>query len=137
MKRNVAAKDGDDVFVCKTNTSYGRAWTAAFASLGLIPFAYIVSLLTFYYRAAQILGYAPSYDLPDPGTLPIYRHYSPVINLTAETWLYALVAWIMLTVIYLIVKRRKASLRLLVGSGIGHCLATLLFLSGIMEWYFD
>jgi hypothetical protein len=114
-----------------------KLWKSIFILLGIIPFGFIFSLLTFYFHAGYILGRLPIYDKPDPKFLSIYNLYAPWIDITGEVWLISLFIWLFIMVIYLIINRKSTSWKLLLYSSIGYIIAILLFLSGIMEWYSD
>jgi len=105
--------------------------------LGITPLFYIVSILTFYFHARSILGRFPSYDNPDPGKLPIYRTYYWVIDWSFEIWVIGFLAWLVFSVLLLIMKREKASIRAIVLSSIGHIIAIFITLGPIFEWFVD
>jgi hypothetical protein len=111
-------------------------WKIFFYILGILPWTFMVSLMTFYIKAGQILGHSPIYNYPDPSELHIYKEYSPYVNLTSEIWLYSLVGWFVFTIIYFIV-RKRIELTPIIISGIGQLLGILFIFSGIFEWYVD
>ena len=104
---------------------------------GLLPFGFIISLMTFYFHASKILGRFPRYNQPDPKELDIYKHYSGFINSSCIIWIFSLLALIIMVTAYLIVKRRTINWRLIGLSLIGHLIAIILFFSVIMEWFID
>ncbi|HET6559636.1 MAG TPA: hypothetical protein VFG54_20090 [Prolixibacteraceae bacterium] len=114
-----------------------KYWKISFYGLGVIPFGFIISLLTFYFQAGRILGYLPRYNLPDPKELALYSVYSPIIDLTGLIWVYSLALWLIAISVYLIVKKEQINWRSIFISTIGHIAAISLFFSGIMEWYAD
>ena len=114
-----------------------KIWKALFYFLAIIPLAFIVLLMAFYFNAAQVHGHTPSYNNPDPKELDIYKAYAPYIDWTAEAFLYSLLVWFALTIIYLITMRRRIEWTPLIISGTGHVFGLLLLLSGIFEWYID
>ena len=114
-----------------------KIWKTIFYFLGVIPWTFIVSLMTFYFKAGQVLGHAPKYSNPDPKELDIYKYYAPYINWTAGIWLCSIVVWFILTIIYLIIMRKRIEWTPIIISGTGQFFAILLLLSGIFEWYID
>lgn len=114
-----------------------RIWKTLFYFLSILPWTFIASLLTFYFKAGQLLGHAPSYNNPDPKELDIYKVYAPYVYVTAEMWLCSLLVWFALVIIYLIIMRKRIEWTPVVMSGIGQTFGILLFLSGINEWFID
>lgn len=114
-----------------------KIWKSIYYILGVIPWTFIVSLLTFYFKAGQVLGHTPSYNNPDPKELVIYKVYAPYIDWTLEIWLYSFVVWLLLTTIYFISRRKRIEWSPIIISGIGQILVIFLLLSGIFEWYVD
>jgi len=104
---------------------------------GIIPFGFIISILSFYFHAANVLGYYPTWDHPDPKELSIYDSYHAIINPAAEIWLIDMVGWILLCVTLIIMTRHKIYWRTIMLSSIGHIIAVLILFSGILEWYAD
>lgn len=105
--------------------------------LGIAPFSYIISILTFYFHARNILGRFPSYDNPDPGKLPIFRTYDRVIDRTFEIWAISFLVWIVLAIWLLIKTRETVSVRTIKVTSIGHVIAIFITLGPIFEWYID
>jgi hypothetical protein len=103
--------------------------------LGLVPWGFIASLLGFYYRAWQSLGYLPFYD-SDPRENTIALSYQPWITVTAEIWCFSFVIWI-LVLIYTLTSRKKASRGLIMAGAIGHIMAAILLLSGIQGLFHE
>ncbi|MES2617300.1 MAG: hypothetical protein V4613_05445 [Bacteroidota bacterium] len=114
-----------------------KIWKIIFYTLGVIPWSFIVTLMSFYYEAGNILGHAPTYDNPDPGELSIYKNYAPYIDFTAEVWLYSLILWIILCIVYIIAKRKEIQWTPIVISGIGQFWGIRLLFSDIFVWYID
>lgn len=114
-----------------------KYWKISFYGLGIIPFVHLISLLSFYLHAGWILGYLPKYNFPDPKDLALYSVYSPIIYLTGLLWIYSLGFWLLLTTVYLIVKKEQFKWRPIIMSALGHLAAISLFFSGIVEWYAD
>ena len=114
-----------------------KIWKTLFYFLAVIPWTFIVALATFYMKAGQILGHAPTYNNPDPKELEIYIDYAPFVDLTAEVWMYSFFVWFALTMTYVVIFRRRIEWTPLVISGIGHYFGILLLFSGIFEWYID
>jgi hypothetical protein len=112
-------------------------WKIGFVTNGLMPFGFIISLMTFYFHAYRILGRFPSYNQPDPKELDIYKHYSGFIYSFGSVWIISFLALIVMVIIFLVIKPKKADWRLIGLSSIGHFIAIMLFLSGIMEWFAD
>ena len=114
-----------------------KIWRIIFYILAVIPWTFIASLLTFYLTANHVLGYPPTYNNPDPGKLSIYKVYAPYVDWTANIWLYSLVAWFILTIIYLITMRKRIEWLPPFVSGTGQYFGILLLFSRIFEWYID
>ena len=114
-----------------------RNWKVIFYILGTIPWTFIVSLLAFYFNAEKVLGYFPRYAYPDPKSLSIYEDYSPFINWTIGIWIISFLAWLLLVIVYIALKRNNTKWKLIIVSGIGHSCGILLFLSEITNWYLD
>ena len=118
----------------KTKIKY---WNWIIILFGLIPFGFIISILSFYFHAGHILGRFPSYCQPDPTDLTIYATYSPFIDITGGIWVVSLLAWPIVIIAYLFINRKNISWRLIISSVVGQIIAILLFSSKISEWYFD
>lgn len=114
-----------------------KHWKIALYGLGIIPFVFFISLLSFYLHAGWILGYLPKYNLPDPKELALYSVYSPIIDLTGLIWIYSLALWFLLITVYLTVKKEQINWRPIIISTIGNIAAISLFFSKIVEWYAD
>ncbi|TGV00732.1 hypothetical protein [Flavivirga rizhaonensis] len=114
-----------------------KIWNKIFFGLGIIPYCFILPILTFYFHAGKILGHLPSYNQPDPKTLEIYATYSPVVNLTTLTWFYSFVIWLVISIIYLIIFRKNIYWKPLKLSAVGQLIALGIVFSGILEWYID
>ena len=114
-----------------------KIWKTLFYFLAIFPWTFIVSLMTFYFKAVQVLGHAPSYNNPDPGKLDVYKIYAPYIDSTADIWLYSLLVWFTMTIVYLITMRKSTEWTPIIISGIGQIFGILLLFSEISEWYLD
>ncbi len=112
-------------------------WKLLFIVLGIIPFGFIIPLLTLYINACIELGYYPTYNNPASNHLFVYKYYSPIINSSGEMWICSLLIWVLISIIYIIIKRKNIKWKLILFSSIGQVLAIILFLSGIMEWFMD
>lgn len=112
-------------------------WKLLFILNGLIPFGFLISLMTFYFHAAKILGRFPSYNLPDPKELDIYTNYSKLIYAFGNVWIYSFLAMLIMIVVFVPFQRRQTNWKLIGIGSLGHILAVILFVSGIMEWYAD
>lgn len=105
--------------------------------LEILPYGFIVSLLTFYFHAGQILGRLPIASSNDPKNFTIYSSYEPLINVTGNIWLFSFIAWTVVVGLYLFLYRGRISWRPILFSAIGQGLAVILFCSKINEWYVD
>jgi hypothetical protein len=114
-----------------------KIWKTIFYFLAIIPWPFIVSIMTFYFKAGQVLGHGPSYNNPDPKELDIYKVYSPYVDWTAEVWGCSLLVWFALAITYLIIMRKRIEWTPLIISSTGQIFGILLLFSGIMEWYVD
>jgi hypothetical protein len=84
-----------------------KYWKISFYGLGILQILFCVSMLTFYFHAALILGYLPKYNQPDPAELDIYKHYLPIITWSGNVWIVSFLFWFLLTITYLILKRKQ------------------------------
>lgn len=107
-------------------------YLTAASSLG-----YIVSLLTFYFHARNILHRFPTYDNPDPGKLVAYKKFASIIDPALEIWSFCFLIWILLVIIYLGITRNKRSWKHIALSSIAHLVAWAITFSGIFTWYVD
>lgn len=114
-----------------------KIWKILFYILAVIQLPFIVSLLTFYFKARQVLGYAPSYSNPDPKELEIYKIFAPLVEWTAGVWICSLTVWFVLTTIYLFIMRKRIEWTPLIISGTVQFFGIILLFSGIVEWYLD
>ena len=114
-----------------------KIWKSIFYILAVTPWLFIISLMAFYIHAGRILDRPPNYNQPDPKELSIYYDYAPYIDFFASIWICSLMLWVVVSIIYLIVNRKKIEWLPLVMSGRGHFFGFLLLLSGIFEWYVD
>lgn len=114
-----------------------KTWKIFLITSAIIPWPFIISLMTFYFHAGKILGHAPTYDNPDPKELMIYADYEPLINWSATIWLYSFLVWLILIILYLISNRKNIRWKWVLIGGTGHFFAIYLLFSGIFEWYID
>ena len=114
-----------------------KPWKTLFYGLGIIPYVFVLSVMTFYLHAGWMLGQLPRYDHPDPQELGIYSWYSPVIDITSEIWLFSLLAWLIAVIVYVNIRKRKAKWSPVIFSAAGQVTALLLLVSWIMTWYMD
>jgi len=114
-----------------------KYWKHIIICLGLTPFPFIISLLTFYFHAGRLLGHLPLPSINDPKNFPIYSTYDPIINVTANLWLFSFFSWTIVVVLYLYLYNSSNSRRFIIYTAIGHGLAIILFCSIISEWYAD
>jgi hypothetical protein len=114
-----------------------KIWNAVFYAFALFPLSFSISLLSFYFHAASVLGKFPSYGQPDPKELGFYGIYASAIHLSGNVWLFSFIPWLLFTVIYLVVKRKQISWKPLIISAVCQIGAVALFLSGVMEWFAD
>jgi hypothetical protein len=112
-------------------------WKTGFLINGVLPFGFIISLLTFYFHATVILGHFPKYNRPDPKNLDSYEVYSVFISTTGILWMVSFFLTIPLVITYLTIKRKNSNWKLIAFSFISQTIAVLLFLSNVSEWYFD
>lgn len=114
-----------------------RYWKIIFTTLGLIPFGFTLSFLTFYLHAGLVLGYLPEYNSPDPKELSIYASYSPFVDMSLVIGFVSFVVWVATTMLYVVVARKCISWRLVLLSAVGYLTSYLLAISGIFGWYID
>jgi hypothetical protein len=104
---------------------------------GVSSLGYIISILTFYFHARNILGWFPTYGDPDPGELAIYNVYHKIIDPSFVIWITCLLAWILLCVFYTIKNRKEYKGKHIAFSFIGHAISICITFSPIFEWYVD
>lgn len=114
-----------------------KYWWITFSILGLFPYTFIISLLAFYSKAKDVLGYYPRYGHPDPKELAIYDDYNMIVNFSLIAWIYTIVIWLILVVVYVIKNRKKINWTPVIVTYIGQYLAVILLFSTIFEWYID
>lgn len=114
-----------------------KIWKSIFYVIAVTPWLFIITLMGFYFHAGRLLGHSPSYGRPDPKELSIYDDYAPFINLFGSIWICCFMLWLVISIIYLIVNRKKIEWLPLVISGIGHFFGFLLLYSDILDWYVD
>ena len=114
-----------------------KPWKTLFYGLGIIPYVFVASVITFYLHAGWILGQLPRYDNPGPGELGIYSWYSPIINVASEIWLFSLLAWLIALLAYVNIKKQQVKWVPIIFSASGQVIAFLLLISGIMTWYMN
>ncbi len=114
-----------------------KYWKLAFLVLGILPLTFATSILSFYFHAGQILGRLPSYNTPDPKDLEIYSDYSPIIDLLGQIWAYSFIVWIIVSIVYMIIKRNKINFKPIIISAIGQIIVLIIFFSEIIKWYAD
>lgn len=114
-----------------------KAWKITFYTFTILPLSFIVSLLAFYFRAANILGHTPAYNQPDPKELDIYSTYAPFIDISASIWLFSFLPWLILVVVYLLVNRKDIWWKPIIMMGVVQLVAVRMLFSGIFEWYVD
>lgn len=112
-------------------------WRSWFSVFGIISVIFCISLLGFYFHAGYILGRFPTYGHPDPKTLANYGSYSPIILVTGNIWICSLPIWLIVTVTYVILKRKQVLWRPVLLSLLAQICAISAFLSRAMEWYAD
>ena len=83
-----------------------KYWNIIFCILGILPLGFVIPILLFYFHAGQLLGRLPRYNQPDPKELDIYSDYSPLVDLTGKIWLISFPVWLILTITYLIFRRK-------------------------------
>ncbi len=114
-----------------------KIWKIGFYILGLIPWSFIILLMTFYFVAWNFLGYRPIYDYPDPGQLYNYVTFAPYIITTGIMWAYSFLVWLPYTIIYLIVDRKEIKWKPVVISTMSQLATIIMYFSGIVEWFMD
>ena len=102
-----------------------------------MPWFFIVSLMTFYFHAGKILGDLPRYNMPDPKVLSIYSDYSSFIYCSLGVWFYSFIVWLLLTIIYLAINRKKIDWYSVIFAFMGNIISLILCFSGIFEWFVD
>lgn len=109
--------------------------------VGLLPVAWWLSMVTYAWRASRFLGHWPSYDNPDPKSMPV----SLVPPTTYLDWIVAVSGAVLgfVALAFVLRRIRKPKLRMLCGSAFlfGGWIAgfALLWLDpgGVFEWICD
>jgi H+/gluconate symporter-like permease len=114
-----------------------KTWKYIFYILGIIPYFWIISLLTFFLHSSIKLGYFPETYLPDPKDLDIHNFYSPFIDFFGQIWVLSFLLWIVLVITYIIIKRKNTNWKNIFYSAIGEILAISVVFSDINDWYCD
>jgi uncharacterized BrkB/YihY/UPF0761 family membrane protein len=104
---------------------------------GASSLGYIISILSFYFHAKNILGWFPTYDNPDPGKLVAFKKYNSIIEPAFEIWVICLLIWTVLAIFYLVINQKHVKWKHLVVSSIGHIIALMITFSNIFGWYVD
>lgn len=112
-------------------------WKVFFHAIAIVSIMFCISLLGFYFHAACILGKLPTYGQPDPKTLVIYGSYSPIILVTGNIWICSLPIWLIVTVTYVILKRKQVVWRPVLLSLLAQLCAISVLLSRAMKWFAD
>lgn len=103
----------------------------------MMPYLWMISLLSFYFHATLLIGDLPKYNQPDPKTISIYTSYSPIIDFLSNVWIISFLLSLALILVYVIKFRKRINWALIIIIISGQVLAIMLFFSGIMEWYAD
>ncbi|AGC77997.1 hypothetical protein DDD_2870 [Nonlabens dokdonensis DSW-6] len=106
-----------------------------FLSFLSLPFSF--SLLSFYIKASNHLGYYPKYNNPDPKELELYSFYSPWIEQFMLIWTYSFLTWFFLMMLYLFIKKSKIDFYFLIITALFQMIPISILFSGIFEWYVD
>ena len=122
---------------CSTLIKQMKYWNIIFCILGILPLGFVIPILLFYFHAGQLLGRLPRYNQPDPKELDIYSDYSPLVDLTGKIWLISFPVWLILTITYLIFRRKHIQWTPIAISGALQLLGIIILLSGIFQWYID
>jgi len=114
-----------------------KTWKYIFYTLGIIPYFWIISLLTFYLHSSIRLGYFPEAYLKDPKDLDIYFTYSSFIEFFGQLWMISFPFWFILVTIYIIVSRKNTNWKYILYTLTGEILAIYTLFSNINNWYWD
>ena len=98
---------------------------------------WIISLVLFYFKACNYLGYNPGYNHPDPKELIFYDQYNGIIAFWMNTWVLSLFAWLIVVMVTILKLRWDISWKAVVFSSIPHLSGILILFSELPEWYFD
>jgi len=112
-------------------------WRTLFYAFALFPLSFCISLMSFYFHAAVVLGKFPSYGQPDPKELSFYGIYAPAVYFTGSAWMYSFVFWLLLVIVYLLRRKGPINWKPVI---IGTCcqiFAVSVFVSGILMWFAD
>ena len=104
---------------------------------GILPFGFIISLLTFYFHTRAILGRFPTYNNPDPILLDDYTFYNGIIDPAIRVWLLSFLVWSFIAAGFRLVTGKRFYWKHLLFSSIGHIIALIITFSDIFEWYVD
>lgn len=113
-------------------------WEKSIIGLGLKPYGFFISIVTFYYYAQCKCGHPVRYNYPDPKSLSLYKLFEPIITFAGNLWLFSLPVALVVLTLYLIKNRQAISWKPIIFFFIGQILILLFFFkSDISEWYFD
>ena len=127
-----------DIVISKTismTIKYSKILEIVTYILSLPPLAFTVSLLSFYFKAANTLGYYPTYNNPDPKLLSFYEPYAQFIHYSGEITVYSLYPW--LFCISLCSYIAGVKLRMVITGAVIYLSAFLIFFTEITEWFAD
>lgn len=114
-----------------------KIWSITFYGLAVAHLSWVISLLTFYFHAAIVLGHVPSWGQPDPKILDIYELYEPLVSLTMSISFISVLVWLGLLPVYMFTERNRLQWKPITVSSITVILMVLLFISPVFEWYVD
>jgi hypothetical protein len=114
-----------------------NTWSLLLYLLGTLPLGFSISLMSFYFHAAVVLGKFPSYGHPDPKELSFYWVYAPVVYFTGSVWMYSFVFWLLLVIVYLLHGNRPIKWKPIVIGTFCQISVVSMFVSGILMWFVD
>lgn len=114
-----------------------KFWKITFTTIGLFPLSMVVLSYVFYFHAARLLGYYPTYGNPDPKELNIYFYYNSIgVLLIISFYLFWL--FILLTVVFIVQKRNEISrYKVLIFPILTYSLGIWYLTSDVFEWIID
>lgn len=115
--------------------NYSKILEITTYALSLPPLAFTVSSLSFYLKAANTLGYYPTYNNPDPKLLSFYKPYAQLIHCFGDIAIYAFFAWLLCVSLCSYIAGVKRYM-IIIGVAL-YLSAFAIFFTKIMEWFMD
>lgn len=114
-----------------------KYWKIAFGACIAIPIATMALISIFYFHAWSVLGRVPTYSNPDPKQMDLFTYYGPFADTGLILTVGSFLLWILLAILYPLIKRKQRNWKLVISSGLVQALTFIFVASDIFEWYID